>query len=270
AYGSTPQPTRDALTAGLADLTARLRSRRLDYVRRTSPEAYERALRALDVTVALDTAARDMIRGDRESTMFVRDRAIADTVEWILGREDRIVLAAHNGHVQRWRGTLPGMDPVTPLGMHLADRLGDQYFVIGTTPGTGEALNTDPDFYTGRLFAPMEPPEPGSLDALMHESHDGPFAVDLHRLPPEDTDAVRAAGRQRAGLGSFYGEQRALDAFDAIVHLPHVTAADPDPDALAHSPAEVQQVFAQWPGPLGRTSAHAVDGRGPLVSWPVS
>ncbi|HEX2805390.1 MAG TPA: erythromycin esterase family protein, partial [Kineosporiaceae bacterium] len=108
-YGQLAPETKDALTAGLAELTARMTGRRLDYLRRTTAAAFERALRSLRLTVTLDMLARAMDRGDQQGMMFNRDAAIADTVEWILGREDRIVLAAHNGHIQRWPGTMPGM-----------------------------------------------------------------------------------------------------------------------------------------------------------------
>ncbi|MEU4303468.1 erythromycin esterase family protein [Kitasatospora aureofaciens] len=246
AYGELTPERRDALTASLAELTARMTGRRLTYLRRTTLDAYERALVSLRVTVALDTFSREMLRGDRQGMMFNRDATIADTVEWILRREDRIILAAHNGHIQRWPGAIPGMAAMTPMGMHLADRLGTDYLVIGTTSGTGDILNTGADFYTGTLFTDMEAPLPGSLDALMAASHDGPFAADLRRLSPGDTKAIRATSQQRAGIGTFYSDVSPLDAYDVIVHLSHVTAAEPDPAALAHSPHDVQEVFSHW------------------------
>jgi erythromycin esterase len=243
-YGQLAPEAKDALTAGLAELTARMTGRRLDYLRRTTAGAYERALRSLRLAVTLDSLARAMARGDQQAMMFNRDAAIADTVDWILRREDRIVLAAHNGHIQRWPGTLPGMPPVTPMGMHLADRIGQDYLVIGTTSGTGQTLNTGADFYTGTLFTTLEPAQPGSLDALMAASGDGPFAADLRRLSSADADAVRAASQQR--FGAFYSDLSPLDAYDVIVHLPHVTAAEPDPAALACSPRDVREVFSHW------------------------
>jgi erythromycin esterase len=242
-YGKLTPDARDALTAGLAELAAHLTGRRADYLRRTTADAYERAVRAVRLTVTLDTMAREMARDDYQSVMVNREGAIADTVEWILRREDRIVLAAHNAHVQRWPG-LPGMAAAAPMGRHLADRLGADYLVIATTTGTGQTLNTTPDFYTGTLFADLRPPAPGSLDALMGASHDGPFATDLRRLSPIDTETVRAASRQRFGAG--YAELDAVDAYDVVVHLPHVTAAEPDTAAVASSPADVQAAFAHW------------------------
>ena len=93
AYGKLAPESRDALTASLADLTARMTARRLGYLRRTSVDAYERALRSLRITVILDAMFRELARGDRQGMMLTRDAALADTVEWILRREDRIILA---------------------------------------------------------------------------------------------------------------------------------------------------------------------------------
>jgi erythromycin esterase len=252
AYVALAPAARDALTAGLADLAARMAGRRLDYRRRTGAEAYARALRELQTTVALDAVARALARGDHSSAMANRDAAIADTVAWILGRHDRVVLAAHNGHLQRVPGAMPGLAPFTTAGMHLADRLGDDYLVIGTTTGTGRTLNTGADFYAGTLFTDLPAPEAGSLDALMEASSEGPFATDLRRLTGSDAEAVSGASRQR--FGAYYVEVDAAEAYDVIVHLPHVTAADPDPAAIASSPSEVQAAFGGEPSGTGRSA----------------
>ncbi|MFB9531847.1 erythromycin esterase family protein [Nonomuraea roseola] len=245
AYGQLAPATRDALTAGLADLRARMTARRLDYLRGTAADAYERALRSLSITITLDAMLRELARGDQHGMMLDREATIADTVEWILGREGRIVLAAHNGHVQRWPSAVPGVSPSTSMGMHLADRLGEDYLVIGTTSASGQTLNTSPDFYAGTLFTELEgAPQPGSLDALMAACHDGLFATDLRRLSPADAAAVRAVSRQRHG--TYYSGVSPMDAYDIVVHLPRVTPAEPDEAALAHAPHEVQAAFSRW------------------------
>lgn len=243
AYGSLTSAARDALTAGLADLTARMTGRRLDLIGQSTVDDYERALRSLRNTVTLDGATRAMVRGDLASVMCQRDAAMADTVEWILRREDRIVLAAHNAHIQRWPATLPGVPPATPMGMHLADRLGEEYLVIATTTGTGRTLAAGPDFYAGKLFTDLPAPEPDSLDALM-DACGGLVASDLRRLTPADVDVVQGTKRQR--YGHFYADISPLDAYDVLIHLPHVTPADPDADALAESPQDVREAFARW------------------------
>ncbi|MGH8879260.1 MAG: erythromycin esterase family protein [Stackebrandtia sp.] len=237
---------RDALTAGLADIAARMTSRRLDYLRHTTVDDYERSLRALLVTVALDAMYRRLARGDQRGMMMTREAGIAGTVEWILQREDRVVLVAHNAHVQRSPGSLPGMDAAITMGMNVADRLGGQYLAIGTTTGSGRTLNTGADFFAGQLFTDLQTPQPGSLDALMTASHDAPFATDLRRLSSADAELVRATTEHR--MGNVYCEAAPLDAFDIVVHIPHVTAAEPDEAAVARSPADVRAAFGNWSG----------------------
>jgi erythromycin esterase len=78
----------------------------------------------------------------------------------------------------------------------------------------------------------------------MAASHDGPFAVDLRRLAAADAAAVRAASTQR--YGSFYSVQNPLDAFDVLVHVPHVGTAEPDCEAIAASPSDVQEIVGRW------------------------
>jgi hypothetical protein len=59
----------------------------------------------------------------------------------------------------------------------------------------------------------------------------------------------RAASQQRGGIGTFHADQNPLDAFDVIVHLPYVTAANPHQAALARSSLDVQEAFARWTPP---------------------
>lgn len=231
-YTALDQSTKDALTAGIAELRARLVSER-----GVDPAV----VRSAHLVAALDLVIRAMARGDQREAMSVRDAAMADTVSWILEREGRILLAAHNGHLQRWPGVMPGMEAMTPLGLHLADRLGDDYLVIGATNGTGRTINPGPEFFTGEFFADLPAPEPGSLDAFMGQQSDEPFAVDLRRLSAGEAGQVRAASRQR--FGPFYAEIDATVAYDVIVHLPHVSEATFDAGALDASPEEVRKIL---------------------------
>ncbi|MET9831375.1 erythromycin esterase family protein [Streptomyces sp. NPDC006385] len=244
-YGKLAPESKDALTASLADLTARMKARRVDYLRRTGVDAYERALHSLGLTVNLDATLREQSRGTSHGMQFdIRDAAMADTVEWILRREDRIVVAAHNAHVQRCPVVLPGVPLSTTMGMQLAARRGADYLVIGTTSATGHTFNTSADLLTGKIFRELDAPRPGSLDALMAASHDGSFATDLRRLSPADARTVRTVTQQR--VGADYADARPLDAFDIIVHLPSVSPAEPDEAALAHAPRDVRELFSRW------------------------
>lgn len=245
AYTALPFERRNAVTAGLADLVARMTAQRIDYIGRTSSAEYERALRDLLNTVALDMMYREVVRGSTPPIhSSIRDRAIADTVAALAAGEERILVTAHNAHIQRTHFSFPGFGRSSTMGMHLAERLGGDYVAIGTTCATGEALTVGEDFYAGRLFEDLKPPEPGSLDAVMAASHDGPFTANLHRLPEADTAVLGSVGSQR--IGPMYLNLEPLAAYDAIVHVPHVTAAEPDAEALAHAPEEVRSVFGRY------------------------
>ena len=156
---------------------------------------------------------------------------MAQTVEWISDQHDRIVVAAHNGHVQRWPASVAGVG-FTPMGMHLADRLGDDYRVIGTTCGTGRTPVTE--IGAGKMFTELEAPQTGSLDAVMDASHRGPFAVDLQRLSPADATTIRAISQQR--LAHLYCDTSPLQAFGIVIHVPRVNLADPDLSAFTQHP----------------------------------
>jgi erythromycin esterase len=241
-YAGLAPEVRNALTAGLAELAGRMTGRRLGYVRRTSTEEYDRARHCLGLTITLDGVARAMVRGDQPTVVANRDAAIAGTVQWILRRHDRVVLATHNGHLQRVPGTMPGLPPFPTMGMHLADRLGDGYLAIGTTTGSGRTLNTGTGFFAGTLFTDLTAPEPGSLDAMMAAGGDRPFALDLRRLSSAGAEVMRRASRQR--FGSYYSELDPMEAYDVLVHLPHLAEAEPDFGAVAASPIEVREAFS--------------------------
>ncbi|RJO79343.1 erythromycin esterase family protein [Nocardia panacis] len=245
-YAELPTERRDALTAGLGELTVRLTSMRLDYVARTSVAAFDRARRALAQALTMDAVFRDTARGNIAGALFARDAAMADTVELILKDRRRIAVAAHNGHILRARLSFPGMPPSTMLGLHLADRFGADYVPIGTTIGSGRTLTAGEGFYRGEIFTDMDPARPDCLDALMTATHDGLFGVNLRGLSAADLAAVRAAGEQR--FGNVYAEVDAAAAYDAVIHLPTLTAATPDAGAIAAAPPEVREFFAAWSG----------------------
>lgn len=64
-----------------------------------------------------------------------RDAFMAATVRWVLQREERVLISAHNGHVQR----VP-LNGESTLGSLLADELGEDLVVLGTTFTSGPAV----------------------------------------------------------------------------------------------------------------------------------
>lgn len=107
-----------------------------------------------------------------------RDAFMADTVRWVLEREERVLVSAHDGHVQR-----TPYDGVPTLGGLLSAALGDDLVVVGTTFTSGPAVRiTD---RSGRPFdwaVALEEGVPGP--ALDDQAFD--LVLDLgevHRVP---------------------------------------------------------------------------------------
>lgn len=248
AYGDLAQADADLLTAGLVSLLARLETERPRYVQQTSIDAYETALHAMRLTVAEDLATRDGREGraaGRGPSVNVRDLAQAMSVEWILQREQRIVLAAHNSHIQRYPIEFPGVfGPMTSAGQLLGERLGDDYVVITTTQGGGKTLSMGEAFYRGELFTDLEPPRSGTVDALMSASLDEPFGVDLHQLGADDRDLIATVTRQHSG--PFACPVDVLVACDVIIHLPWVTPITVDESAMGCAAPEVSELLSSW------------------------
>lgn len=154
-----------------------------------------------------------------------RDVFMADTLRWVLQREERVLVSAHNGHVQR----VP-YDGVPTLGSLLADELGSDLVVIGTTFSSGPAVRI-----TDRSPRPFDwavaleegvpatlSAEPGAFDLVLDlgEVHRVPGAFERlrHELaaphPPTRTVDVVAT---QAGI-NVPDPYRWLEAEDDEVH----------------------------------------------------
>lgn len=244
AYCGRPLAERDELTGLLADLTARFDAVELRYRERTGDAAYDLAAQHLRVARQLDTWLRDNATAAAGEHPFfdinIRDASMAQTVRWILAREQRLVLLAHNLHIQRtpyglsWLSEDGAASEASSLGHHLARSLGDDYRVIGTTFGEGEVVGVEPDpaaeadgWNVREVVRRLGPAAPDSIDGLLAAVRDTPGALDLRALTPADA-ALIGGSRPMRSLDQYI-DVPVTEAYDALVHVPEVT--------LWHSPA---------------------------------
>lgn len=161
-----------------------------------------------------------------------RDELMAETVLGLLddlGSSARVVVAAHDGHIQR--------HPVfgaPSLGTLLASRLGDGVVVVGTTFAGGQVvdLRADPQevlIPRDAVEVPVPQAAPGSLDHLM-DGYGPLHLTDLRRLPPGETTGVSTKAFQHLTVPT------APTAFDAVLH---VRTVSPQPGAAQRLRAEV-------------------------------
>jgi erythromycin esterase len=157
----------------------------------------------------------------------IRDLAMADTVGWLLTRHRRVVIAAHNGHIQRTPiSTVEPHPPVDTLGVHLAERLGEQYLTIGTTCGGGEIIvprtsEVDGQHQTELTIADLPPAEKGSLDCLLDNRISSVGLLDLRTLDARGAAAIDAAGRML--VQNQYVKVDAGRSFDMLIHVPRIS-----------------------------------------------
>ena len=243
----------DAVTAGLAELAARLASRRPLYVARSGADEHLLVAHQLELGRALDIALRAgaVPRPERDPLADTnpRDAAMAASVELLLERHrgERIVVLAHNGHIQRApHAVAPGAAAVPACGHHLSSSLGAEYVAVGFTAGSGEVIgyraNTQVPGGVEMVAAVLEPAVGGSLDALLGGAFDGLTVVDMRSAARDDAAAAELAAVSCLRSSTAYVGLAGQLAFDAVVHVPQVTIGathryPDDPEELLFHPS---------------------------------
>ncbi|MER5228177.1 erythromycin esterase family protein [Streptomyces flaveus] len=182
----------DALSAVLMRLLIRFRSVEPLYVSRGDQRSYEIALRRLEGACHADYTFRamaDLFAGSGlTADTSARDIYMAGSVLWHLERFEpgtRVVLAAHNAHIQKSPISFDGHLTTLPMGQHLHSVLGDEYFALGLTSTAGHTADMRRDENTRFGFTidntPLGPPEPGSIEAAFADADLGLSIADFHR-----------------------------------------------------------------------------------------
>ncbi|MFD7623050.1 erythromycin esterase family protein [Streptomyces sp. NPDC059802] len=225
----------DALSAILTRLLIRFRSVEPLYVSRGDQHSYDIALRRLEGACHGDYTFRamaDLFAGKGlTADTSARDVYMAESVRWHLERFEpgtRIVLAAHNAHIQKTPVSFDGHLTGLPMGQHLHRVLGDEYVALGLTSVTGHTADMSRDENARFGFTidttALEPPEPGSVEAAFADAGLGLAIADLRQAEAHD-DAGHAPGPDRIRIQSAYVHTPVLDAFDAILNTPASTVA---------------------------------------------
>ncbi|WP_214321217.1 erythromycin esterase family protein [Nonomuraea sediminis] len=200
-YAAMPAADRTRLTEGLRALADRALLHEDEVVRRC----------------AASLAAFLEELGTPPAGPYPREVFMADTVRWVLEREERVVVSAHNAHVRR----TPFLDRPM-LGGLLAPALGDDLVVIGMTYGSGPEVR-----FTQRSPRPFDCEvsleervlAPNSIEARLERLDEPVSFVDLRRAPAELFDGVD--GTAAAGGLDLVDDFPA--AYDALIHFRQVS-----------------------------------------------
>ncbi|MFI0421037.1 erythromycin esterase family protein [Spongiactinospora sp. 9N601] len=217
---------RDVLTSALSRLMAHMD--RLALVQRAKGHGAEHdtAMWHLRGAWYLDHLHRANAAEGFESASTFRDVYMAESVLRLVEGGARVVLAAHNWHIQR----APALDGeerlLQPTGAHLAAALGDDYRAIGVTSSLGRTTTLGvptPERPVGAWYdAPLPPPVEGSIEAAFRTDRLWTLA-DLRAARPHVHDA---ASFQHSRMADYFLDLPVFEAFDAIAHVSRTTGTD--------------------------------------------
>ncbi|WP_274911662.1 erythromycin esterase family protein [Streptomyces sp. WZ-12] len=223
----------DALTAALARLRLRLRATEPQCVAHGGQERYDIALRRVEAATHADYLFQAMhaLQSGRGSgsDLAVREVYLAESVRWHLEHSapgTRIVLLAHNNHIQKTEISFGGAFSALPMGGHLARTLGDAYRTVALTHTADHVPEMLPDAHSPVGFTladtPLAPPEPGSVEGALLDAGLGERTTltDLRRSP-RGADGTPLLDRIRTQSASVV--TRVPAAIDAVLSVPTVT-----------------------------------------------
>ncbi|MFF2809096.1 erythromycin esterase family protein [Streptomyces sp. NPDC058000] len=233
AWARLEPAAQDALTATLARLLLRLRAEEVRYAARGGQERYDIAVRAVEGACHTDAMFRAMHAlqtGQGSSAdLAIREIYLAESVRWHLERSapgTRIVLAAHNNHIQKTPIEFGGPLTALPMGYHLARTLGTDYRAVAVTHTTDHVPEMVLDARSSVGFTvadtPLAAPEPGSVEAALIDAGLGDriTLTDLRR-PPRDADGTPLPNGIRSQSATL--PTSVPTAFDAVLAVPTVT-----------------------------------------------
>jgi erythromycin esterase len=245
----------DACDHIVAEVRADLETNRGEYVAANGQDAFELALQHATLIEQVTTHRRTLLRQQsgeideddgRERALQIRDRAMADNVEWLLEFEDAdtIALWAHDAHLTRTEQSIRGTELSAPsMGHHLAEGFGDEYLVVGFSFGCGSF----------RAISSVELDSGETTFELGKRTFDGPHAetidatLDLLGYPLALVDLRSAQGDERLAewlseplshfsvgarfesddIEQYLTEYDYSEAFDAICYVAETTKAQP-------------------------------------------
>jgi erythromycin esterase len=226
--GRLPAAQRVAIDSTVALLLNHFDARKTEYVRRSSPVAW--AIARQHARIVSQYMA---VYGPDGAS--VRDRAMAENIQWILqqeGPDAKMVVWAHNGHVSMAE---PGM-AANGMGHYLRAALGGDMVVFGFSFDHGSFQAGSGVIGGGLRSFEVGPAPVGSLDQTLAQAGLKIAAIDLRRLPamgPVEEWFSRRHGTRSIGAvftdslaGQYIVRIAAPRNFDAILFVDSTTAAE--------------------------------------------
>ena len=232
-YGELKEPERETLTAAIADLVSLMERQQLAYVARSSKADFDWAERAAIGARQTDTWFRRMPVGWKlehgldwtQFAMQVRDRSMADNLEWVrsrLGARGRVLVFAAVGHLATTAAQVPASPfrGMVPLGAYVKERHGSGFINILNLVVNGEIkyCSANP-----RRVMPLRPPPETAVENLFAAVNVPKYVLDLRRAPPGVSSWLHQSHDHWNGFGAV--QFATAGAFDLVYYVSPVTSA---------------------------------------------
>lgn len=213
-YGILTRAERDSLSAAIADLVSLVQRNRVEYVAGSSERDYRWGEQAAIAARQVDAWFRRMPDDWRvsdgfewtEDAMRVRDRAMAENLDWILGHlapNGRVLVFGAVAHMAATPLLhVEGNDspPVVPFGLHIKSRYGDDFVSILNLVSGGEIAicsGNSPTIMT------LESPPDNSVEALFSLLDSRHYLLDLRSAPMPLSQWFQQEQNHWNGFGSW-------------------------------------------------------------------
>jgi erythromycin esterase-like protein len=196
---------------------------------------------------------RSMFRG-RVSSWNLRDRHMTETLEALLGfldapgRPSKVVVWAHNSHLDDARATQMGAGGEWNVGQLIRQRYGDEAVLVGWTTYAG-SVTAASNWHGPAERKRVRPALPESYEALFHETGLRRFLLPLGEASPaelREPRLERAIGviyLPETERASHYFHASLPDQFDAVLHIDETRAVEPLERTAEWEKGEVPETF---------------------------
>jgi erythromycin esterase len=150
-----------------------------------------------------------------------RDRGMAENLMFLIEElysNEKVIVWGHNFHVRHDNLAIPPDSTMFPdvaartMGTWIRERYSDEVYTVGLYAYGGRAANNSGDVYE------IEPADPGSLEALLHEFGEEALFVELDQAPDNLAEPITARYNATTPLSMILRDQ-----YDAIIFVDEVT-----------------------------------------------
>lgn len=229
AYETLSNEEKALLTASLSKLKLRFENLESLYLEKINQREFDTVLNSVNGLIYLDYsigAMAQMLQGvPKIADMSARDKYMADIVQWYHSNnpKDKMILLAHNAHIQKVNVEYDGFVSSVPLGKRLSNIYGSEYKALGMTSlgGNTAALypNKDKKYGFEVSVVTLEEPLNESIEKyLFQKKFTSGYLFFDHKAKELNPKMIR--------FDSIYLNQNVKQAFDGIIYSSQSTVSE--------------------------------------------